>query len=65
MRSGSGDGPGGGHTAVLGVVRHELHLPWMVWFDTDGDPADGLHESGQPGHLRPNGTAFARVRSNS
>jgi hypothetical protein len=50
-------------TAFLGVVRDELQLPWAIWFDADGDPADGLHEGGYPGRLRPNGTAFAEALS--
>ncbi|CAN5594846.1 hypothetical protein BH18ACT1_BH18ACT1_00140 [soil metagenome] len=51
-------------TAFLGLLRDELHVPWVIWFDADGVPADGLHESGQPGELRANGTAFAAaVRS--
>lgn len=50
-------------TALLGVLRDELDVPWGIWFDADGDPADGLHESGQPGRLRPNGTEFARALS--
>ncbi|MBA3302601.1 MAG: hypothetical protein H0U26_01865 [Acidimicrobiia bacterium] len=50
-------------TAFLGVLSDELHVPWVIWFDADGDPADGLHESGYPGQLRPNGTAFAGALS--
>jgi hypothetical protein len=46
-----------------GGVRDELHLPWAIWFDADGDPADGLHEKEQPGDLRPNGAVFASVMS--
>lgn len=33
------------------------HVDLVQWFDTDGDPAVGLHD--EPGVLRPNGVAFA------
>ena len=33
------------------------HVRLVQWFDTDGDPAVGLHDA--PGVLRPNGVAFA------
>ena len=33
------------------------HVKVVQWFDTDGDPAVGLHDA--PGTLRPNGVAFA------
>lgn len=43
-------------TAFLDVLRaHRVQL--VQWFDTDGDPAIGLHDA--PGILRPNGVAFA------
>ena len=47
-------------TSSLRLLEDELHLPWIIWFDADGVPADGLHESGRPRSLRPNGAAFAR-----
>jgi hypothetical protein len=43
-------------TGHLGKLVQALHLPIVIWFDADGIPALGLHDS--PGVLRPNGTAF-------
>jgi hypothetical protein len=40
----------------LGTLVSELRLPFVIWFDADGIPAYGLHES--IGQLRPNGTVF-------
>ena len=45
-------------TGHLGKVVEALHLPLVLWFDWDGDPAMGLHDPGHPGQLRSNGTAF-------
>ncbi len=45
--------------AFLGLLCNQLQVPFVIWFDADGDPAHGLHESGQPGVLRDNGRAFA------
>ncbi len=42
----------------LGEVVEATHLPLVIWFDWDGDPAKGLHTPGSPGALRPNGEAF-------
>jgi hypothetical protein len=43
-------------TAFLDALT--VHRAVMVlWFDTDGDPAIGLHDA--PGVLRPNGVTFA------
>lgn len=50
-------------TSFLGLLRNELDMPWVIWFDADGVPADGLHEPEMPGALRPNGVAFARFLS--
>lgn len=47
-------------TGFLKLLRNVLEVPWVFWFDADGMPAQGLHESGRPGVLRPNGEAFAR-----
>lgn len=33
------------------------HLPFVIWFDADGDPAQGLHDATTHA-LRPNGTEF-------
>jgi hypothetical protein len=43
-------------TGHLRTLVDELHVPLVVWFDTDGQPAVGLHDS--PAALRPNGIAF-------
>lgn len=55
----------GQHNTLPGVVTghltaaiERLHLPLVVWFDRDGDPALGLHDA--PGVLRENGRAFQR-----
>lgn len=40
----------------LNTVIDDLHLPLVLWFDADGDPARGLHDA--PGVLRENGEAF-------
>lgn len=45
-------------TGHLGKLIEALHLPLVIWFDFDGDPAVGLHDIGSPGVLRPNGDAF-------
>jgi hypothetical protein len=45
-------------TGHLGAAGADLHLPLVLWFDWDGDPAMGLHTPGSPGALRPNGEAF-------
>jgi hypothetical protein len=50
-------------TRTLRVVVDQRHLPWVVWFDHDGDPADGLHDYDPDDFvpardLRPNGRAF-------
>jgi len=45
-------------TGHLGKVVQALHLPIVIWFDWDGNPALGLHSPGSPGVLRSNGTAF-------
>lgn len=45
--------------AFLDLLRNQLQVPWVIWFDADGMPAHGLHESGMPGVLRDNGRAFA------
>jgi hypothetical protein len=45
-------------TGHLTTLVDELHIPLVVWFDTDGRPAVGLHDS--PAVLRPNGVAFRR-----
>ncbi|MGI8405359.1 MAG: hypothetical protein ACR2OE_11455 [Thermomicrobiales bacterium] len=41
-----------GHITTLA----QLEVPVVIWFDTDGIPAIGLHDA--PGQLRPNGQAF-------
>lgn len=46
-----------GHLTTLA----DLHVPVVIWFDADGDPAVGLHDA--PGVLRPNGDAFAAFAS--
>ena len=43
-------------TGHLGTVIDKLHLRVVIWFDSDGIPALGLHD--QPGVLRPNGQVF-------
>lgn len=48
-------------TGFLNLLRNELQIPWVFWFDADGIPAQGLHENDQPGNLRPNGLRFARL----
>jgi hypothetical protein len=40
--------------AFRSVASDEHHLPWAIWFDAEGDPADGLHEGGYLG--RPSRT---------
>lgn len=45
--------------AFLDLLRNQMQVPWVIWFDADGLPAHGLHESGMPGVLRDNGRAFA------
>lgn len=42
-----------GHLRALDA----LGVPIVIWFDGDGDPAVGLHDT--PGRLRSNGAAFA------
>lgn len=44
-------------TTFLDVLTAH-HVELVQWFDTDGDPAVGLHDA--PGVLRPNGVAFAK-----
>ncbi len=44
-------------TGTLEVLVDEMKAPFVLWFDADGIPAHGLHDT--PGHLRPNGQAFA------
>jgi hypothetical protein len=43
-------------TSHLNTVVEQRHLPLVIWFDADGQPAQGLHD--EPGQLRPNGEAF-------
>ena len=50
--------------ALLSKI-HSNHMDFMIWFDSDGDPAVGLHDgdktaSGGVGALRPNGVEFAK-----
>lgn len=44
-----------GHITALAAIG----VPIVLWFDADGDPAVGLHDT--PGTLRPNGEAFREV----
>lgn len=44
-------------TGTLQVLVDETKAPFVIWFDADGIPAHGLHDT--PGVLRPNGQAFA------
>ena len=45
-------------TGHLGKMVEALHLPLVIWFDFDGQPALGLHDTATPGVPRPNGAAF-------
>jgi hypothetical protein len=43
-------------TGHLQTLVSDLRLPFVIWFDADGIPAQGLHDG--IGQLRPNGQAF-------
>lgn len=56
-----GNGGGTDTAAVsdtLDVTIKEKKLALVIWFDADGNPADGLFEPTNPGQLRPTGETF-------